>query len=287
MHSFLDALRTQRWDDHRYYHHSRINQSLHLLSAISFVAAYVLLFIEPAWSAILAWCVSMVSRQAGHFFFEPRGYDHVNQAGHCLTTGLRHGDHWWCPPRDLLDRSMSSTSAMNMLILRGMVPKNTPPGKLYTYCKLWKKDQGRARYLLVRDPSREEMLTGTGSMSASSGGQIFTAAIAPYMITDASAELPALWGKVIVRIRFTQGHSSTAMLSQRDPTLRITRIGQKQVPSKEFPVILLHATTIAKLNSIKTHPWRPDRHEGGQLLRGRLGLRAQFVQGVSGKRCTG
>jgi len=77
---FLKALQVQRWDDHRYYHHSRINQSLHLLSAVSFVVAYGLLFIEPAWSAILAWCVSMTSRQAGHFFFEPRGYDHVNQA---------------------------------------------------------------------------------------------------------------------------------------------------------------------------------------------------------------
>ena len=30
MQSFLQALQTQRWDDHRYYHHSRINQSLHL-----------------------------------------------------------------------------------------------------------------------------------------------------------------------------------------------------------------------------------------------------------------
>jgi hypothetical protein len=39
-----------------------------------------LLFIEPAWAALLAWSVSMTSRQAGHFFFEPRGYDHVNQA---------------------------------------------------------------------------------------------------------------------------------------------------------------------------------------------------------------
>ena len=36
MNGFLEALRVQRWDDHRYYHHSRINQSLHLLSAISF-----------------------------------------------------------------------------------------------------------------------------------------------------------------------------------------------------------------------------------------------------------
>jgi hypothetical protein len=77
---FLQELAVQRWDDHRYYHHSRINQTLHLLSALSFVAAYGLLFVDPAWAAILAWCVSMTSRQAGHFFFEPRGYDHVNQA---------------------------------------------------------------------------------------------------------------------------------------------------------------------------------------------------------------
>ena len=80
MNGFLKTLHVQRWDDHRYYHHSRINQSLHLVSAISFVIAYGLLFIQPAWAAILAWCVSMTSRQAGHFFFEPRGYDHVNQA---------------------------------------------------------------------------------------------------------------------------------------------------------------------------------------------------------------
>ena len=80
MHSFLETLATQRWDDHRYYHHSRINQSLHLVSAISFVIAYGLLFVDPAWAALLAWTVSMTTRQAGHFFFEPRGYDHVNQA---------------------------------------------------------------------------------------------------------------------------------------------------------------------------------------------------------------
>jgi hypothetical protein len=77
---FYQQLKTQRWDDHRYYHHSRINQSLHLLSAISFVTAYALLFVNPAWAALLAWTVSMSSRQAGHFFFEPRGYDTVNQA---------------------------------------------------------------------------------------------------------------------------------------------------------------------------------------------------------------
>lgn len=79
MNAFLQELRTQRWDDHRYYHHSRINQSLHLLSAISFLVAYALLFVDPAMAALLAWCVSMTSRQAGHFFFEPRGFDQVNQ----------------------------------------------------------------------------------------------------------------------------------------------------------------------------------------------------------------
>ena len=82
MQSFWQALQTQRWDDHRYYHHSRINQSLHLLSASSFVCAYGLMFTNPAAAALLAWLVSMTSRQAGHFFFEPKGYDEVNQATH-------------------------------------------------------------------------------------------------------------------------------------------------------------------------------------------------------------
>ncbi|HMK81009.1 MAG TPA: hypothetical protein VK438_15245 [Xanthobacteraceae bacterium] len=82
MHSFLEALRIQRWDDHRYYHHSRINQSLHLVSAISFLIAYVFLYFDPGVAGLIGWLVSMWSRQAGHFFFEPKGYDHINQATH-------------------------------------------------------------------------------------------------------------------------------------------------------------------------------------------------------------
>jgi hypothetical protein len=80
--SFLQTIETQRWDDHRYYHHSRINQALHLLSAISFLVAYGYLFVDPAIAGLLGWGVSMVTRQAGHFFFEPKGYDHANQATH-------------------------------------------------------------------------------------------------------------------------------------------------------------------------------------------------------------
>lgn len=91
MKDFLEALRVQRWDDHRYYHHCRINQSLHLLSAISFVVSYVLLFIDPAWAALLAWTVSMTSRQSGHFFFEPLGYDEVNQATNDYKEEIKVG----------------------------------------------------------------------------------------------------------------------------------------------------------------------------------------------------
>src|SRR5262249_45091337 len=73
--------REQRWDDHRFYHHSRINQTLHLFSATSFVCAGVLIATgHAAIAALLGWIVGMCSRQIGHFFFEPRGYDEANQA---------------------------------------------------------------------------------------------------------------------------------------------------------------------------------------------------------------
>jgi hypothetical protein len=78
--TIFETLREQRWDDHRYYHHSRINQFLHLLSALSFIVAYVYLFIDPVVSAYIAWLFAMTTRQAGHFFFEPTDYDTYNQA---------------------------------------------------------------------------------------------------------------------------------------------------------------------------------------------------------------
>jgi hypothetical protein len=91
MQSFWEELRTQRWDDHRYYHHSRINQSLHFLSAITFIVAYVLMFKDPVAAALLGWLVAMVSRQSGHFFFEPKGYDEVNQATHVHKEAIKVG----------------------------------------------------------------------------------------------------------------------------------------------------------------------------------------------------
>jgi hypothetical protein len=91
MQSFLAELRTQRWDDHRYYHHSRINQSLHFLSAITFIVAYGLMFKDPVAAALIGWLVAMVSRQSGHFFFEPKGYDEVNQATHEHKEAIKVG----------------------------------------------------------------------------------------------------------------------------------------------------------------------------------------------------
>jgi hypothetical protein len=91
MRSFWAELRTQRWDDHRYYHHSRINQSLHFLSAISFIVAYAMMFKDPVISALIGWLVAMVSRQSGHFFFEPKGYDEVNRATHEYKEDIKVG----------------------------------------------------------------------------------------------------------------------------------------------------------------------------------------------------
>ena len=82
MASFSEALRQQRWDDHRFYHHSLINQSLHFFSACTFVCCYALLPVDPGLSSFIAWTLAMASRQSGHFFFEPRGYDDVNKVSH-------------------------------------------------------------------------------------------------------------------------------------------------------------------------------------------------------------
>jgi len=76
---FMETLRTQRWDDYRYYHQSRINQTLHLISAIIFLGCYAFLFKDPAIAGLVGW-LAMLTRQTGHFFFEPNGYDALNKA---------------------------------------------------------------------------------------------------------------------------------------------------------------------------------------------------------------
>lgn len=89
--TFLEELKKQRWDDHRLYHHSRINQSLHLLSSISFLISYVLVFVNLGFAVIVGWVVGMWSRQIGHFFFEPKTYDDVNRASHEHKENIKIG----------------------------------------------------------------------------------------------------------------------------------------------------------------------------------------------------
>ena len=91
MKAFLEELKTQRWDDHRFYHHSRINQSLHFVSAAGFLVAYAMIFTSPAVAAIIGWVVSMVTRQSGHFFFEPKDYDEVNKVTHEYKEAVKVG----------------------------------------------------------------------------------------------------------------------------------------------------------------------------------------------------
>jgi len=91
MNGFLAELKEQRWDDHRFYHQSTINQTLHLISAMSFVATYFLLFTKPVVAAIFGWTFAMCIRQVGHFVFEPKGYDEANQATHQYKEEVKVG----------------------------------------------------------------------------------------------------------------------------------------------------------------------------------------------------
>lgn len=90
MDRFMAMLRTQRFDDYRYYHQSRINQTLHLFSAIIFLGCYALLFSDAALAGLVGW-LAMLTRQIGHFFFEPNGYDAANNASNEYKERIKIG----------------------------------------------------------------------------------------------------------------------------------------------------------------------------------------------------
>ena len=173
MHPFFETVATQRWDDHRYYHHSRINQFLHLISAMSFLVAYVFLFIDPVVSALVAWLVSMTTRQIGHFFFEPKDYDHVNQATHEHKEEIKVGynlfrkvvllsicasipviAYWmpdalrWAVPESYEDTPMRMTAMAWLFLGFG--------GLVFRVLQLWKQENLTAglawAYKIITDP---------------------------------------------------------------------------------------------------------------------------------------
>lgn len=89
--AFYEELQKQRWDDHRLYHHSRVNQTLHLISALTFLVSYVMCFVNAAAAAFLGWIIAMWLRQVGHFFFEPKTFDEVNQLDHDEKEAIKVG----------------------------------------------------------------------------------------------------------------------------------------------------------------------------------------------------
>ncbi len=89
--TFFEELHQQRWDDHRYYHHNRVNQALHLVSACCFLTSYLLIFVNPVAAVMAAWPLAMIVRQIGHFYFEPKTYDAVNQATHEYKESVKVG----------------------------------------------------------------------------------------------------------------------------------------------------------------------------------------------------
>ena len=176
---FMSTLKEQRWDDHRYYHQSRINQTLHLVSALSFLVAYVYLFIDPAVSGWIAWLISMSTRQLGHFVFEPTGFDQVNQVTHQYKEEVKVGYNlqrkvillslcavipalaWWYPPAvtwlvpEKYEDSTFDLIGMSWVVL-GIA------GVIFRVLQLWARDglqQGVAwATKIITDPIHDIML---------------------------------------------------------------------------------------------------------------------------------
>ncbi len=138
MTDFFKQLTIQRWDDHRYYHQSRINQSLHLISAISFLVAYAMLFIDPAVAGLMGVLFSMGTRQSGHFFFEPLGYDEINQATNEYKEQIKVGFNLH---RKLVIISIWAISPLLLLVdpslLGSLEPHTSLTGFIHNTGLLW------------------------------------------------------------------------------------------------------------------------------------------------------
>lgn len=130
MGSLLEALREQRWDDHRYYHHSRINQTLHLISSLTFIAVYFLLFTQPVIAVLLGWLFAMVIRQAGHFFFEPKGVDEVSGTTHEYRESIKIGYNL---RRKIILLSLFALAPMVLLVQPAVFGLFAPHTSLYTF----------------------------------------------------------------------------------------------------------------------------------------------------------
>lgn len=136
MTGFREHLKEQRWDDHRYYHHSLINQSLHFVSAATFLVAYVIVWSDPALAALLGWGIAMTTRQSGHFFFEPKGYDEVNDCSHEHKEEIKVGYNL---ARKVVLMGLWAASPLVLLVqpsLFGIFTPHTSPSEFFNHLGL-------------------------------------------------------------------------------------------------------------------------------------------------------
>ena len=73
------------------------------------------------------------------------------------------------------------------------------------------------------------------------------------MIEDAGPNKSMTWGKVIVRIRCAQGHGAIPRAIGEPSKQPVDeRIRQTLVRKGHYPLVIMHATTLDKLPSIRT-----------------------------------
>src|SRR5262249_25812601 len=110
----------------------------HFVSAISFMVGYFMMFFDPMMSALIGWLVSMTSRQAGHFFFEPRGYDEINHATHEHKEEIKVGYNL---PREIVLMTIWALARVVLYInaaLLGLAPTWATAGEfIRQVAKLW------------------------------------------------------------------------------------------------------------------------------------------------------
>lgn len=134
--TFMDELCEQRWDDHRFYHRSRVNQAFHLVSACCFLMTYVLLFINPTVAAIFGWAIAMWPRQIGHFFFEPKGFDEANGLAFETKEEIKVGFNLK-RKRLLFGAWLSVPIGLAVACLCGLLPVTGFQGYLHELGVLW------------------------------------------------------------------------------------------------------------------------------------------------------
>jgi uncharacterized membrane protein YGL010W len=75
MNAVIEEIKFQLKQDHDYYHHSLLNQSLHFLSGVLNLIAIFLIASGSLAQGVALFMISWFTRQVGHFFLESKDFD--------------------------------------------------------------------------------------------------------------------------------------------------------------------------------------------------------------------